>query len=274
MRWLVIGGGGMAGHMLVDYLRKRGAGELFFTSRNISLEGSLYLDVRDAVATGELIKSVSPDIIVNCTGLLNEEAQRRAADAFEINGLLPHRLKRAADRVGARLVQISTDCVFSGERGNYTEWEPPDGHTVYARSKALGEIVDHPHITVRTSIIGPEIRPHGIGLFKWIMERRGTVKGYANVWWNGVTTLELAKAVEDLAHRTVSGLVHLHAPRKISKYELLRLICDIFGKRDVEIVPDGAYRLDRTLVNTRSDFPRQVPDYPEMLQQLREWMSA
>lgn len=274
MRWLVIGAGGMAGHMLVGYLQKHGAGELFYTARNKNLKGALQLDARDAAATEELIKSVSPDIIVNCTGLLNAEAERRAADAFEINGLLPHRLRRLADRTGARLIQISTDCVFSGARGNYAEHDPPDGQTVYARSKALGEIADPPHITVRTSIIGPEIRPCGIGLFKWITESRGTVKGYANVWWNGVTTLELARTVEDLAQRTVSGLVHLHAPRKTSKYELLRLICDVFGKRDVAIVPDGAVKLDRTLVSTRSDFPRRVPDYPEMLQQLRDWMSA
>jgi len=273
MRWLVIGGGGMAGHMIVDYLQKRGAGEIFFTAREKRPKGALLLDVRDAAATEALIRCAKPDIIVNCAGLLKEEAERNAADAFEINGLLPHRLRRAADRAGARLIQISTDCVFSGERGDYTERDAPDGRTVYARSKTLGEIVDHPHVTVRTSFIGPEIRSRGIGLFKWFMESRGTVKGYSNVWWNGVTTLELARAVEFLAGRPVSGLVHLHAPRKITKCQLLQLISEIFGKRDVEIVPDGAFKLDRTLVSTRPDFPCRAPDYPAMLRELRDWMS-
>ncbi|MDF2645366.1 MAG: family oxidoreductase, partial [Paenibacillus sp.] len=196
MKLLILGGNGMAGHILVEYFRKCTPYSVYSTSRSRPNPEGLFLDVENPVMVEKVLMEVAPDVIINCIGILNEDARQREIEAYRINGLLPHYLKVLADRLHAKLIHISTDCVFSGDRGNYTEEDIPDGLSVYARTKALGEIIDDRHLTIRTSIIGPEIRPHGIGLMQWFMEQEGMVKGYQNVYWNGVTTLELAKVIE------------------------------------------------------------------------------
>jgi dTDP-4-dehydrorhamnose reductase len=172
------------------------------------------------------------------------------------------------------LIHISTDCVFSGNRGDYTENDQPESTTVYARSKALGEVTVNPHLTIRTSIIGPEIRKQGIGLLQWFLQQQGTVKGYSRVMWNGVTTLELAKAIHYAIEHPISGLLQMTAPQKISKYELLHLFQHAFDKHDVTIIPDEEICLDRTLINTRDDFTFEISAYPTMLKQLSDWMRS
>ncbi|WP_397351456.1 sugar nucleotide-binding protein [Paenibacillus larvae] len=170
--------------------------------------------------------------MVNCIGILNDSAERDPAQAYHVNGRLPHLLKQVVNQVGGKLVQISTDCVFSGKQGGHEEWERPDGFTVYSRSKAMGEVKDAPHLTIRTSIVGPEIRQNGIGLLNWFLNQSGEVKGYTEAYWNGVTTLELAKFVHHVMEDTsLNGIVHLTAPEQVSKYELLQLFRNIFEKR-------------------------------------------
>ncbi len=263
----------MAGHVIADYFRKKENFRVFYTSRERKDPNTLYLDVRKYDQVDSVVNAVSPDIIVNCVGLLNQYAEQNEIDAYLVNGLLPHRLADAADRVGAKVIHISSDCVFTGNRGNYTEKDKPDGVTVYARTKCLGEVVRAPHMTIRTSIIGPEIRRGGIGLFEWFMSRSGTIKGYRNVLWNGVTTLELAKAIDYYIERPVSGLIHLTAPKKISKHDLLHLFQRTFDKNNVEIIPDDEIRNDRSLVNTREDAAFSVCGYEQMLQEMRDWMN-
>jgi dTDP-4-dehydrorhamnose reductase len=136
----------------------------------------------------------------------------------------------------------------------------------------LGEIISEKHLTIRTSIIGPELKDDGIGLFLWFMEQKGEIKGYEKVFWNGVTTLELAKALETMVQNNITGLYHLGSEEKISKLALLKLISEIFEKNDVVIIPDSSIVLDRTIKNQRSDFKYQVPTYEKMLVELREWM--
>ncbi|MCS7458832.1 SDR family oxidoreductase [Paenibacillus doosanensis] len=283
MRVLVTGGGGMAGHMLVRYLSERTGCDVFYTIREQLLRdrpgSGLYLEASDDEAVKRLIEAVRPDVVVNCIGILNDNAEQKVTEAYRINGLLPHLLAEAAERVGGRLIHISTDCVFSGDAsgaGAYEEDRVPDGTTVYARTKALGEVLRAPHLTVRTSIIGPEIRRNGIGLMQWFMKQRGTVQGFVRVRWNGVTTLELAKFIRHALERgdRLTGLVHLTAPYEISKYGLLKLIQDVFGKRDVCLEPRGAKSLDRTLRSTRADLEYPVPGYPEMLKELRDWIDG
>ncbi|MCG7410090.1 SDR family oxidoreductase [Paenibacillus sp. ACRRX] len=275
MKMLIVGGNGMAGHMLVRYFRQLEAYTVFYTSRDPSDEQSLLLDVTDVEQVDRAVELVRPHIIINAVGLLNEAAERNPIEAYQVNSFLPHRLRQRADRIGAKVVHISTDCVFSGAQGGYMESDEPDGVSMYAVTKALGELRDYPpHLTLRTSIIGPEIRPHGIGLLSWFMQQKGTVAGYKSVWWNGVTTLELAKAIQYYLNSTCTGLIHLANPTVINKHDLLGLFQYTFNKQDVTIVPNKMPEIDRTLVISRSDALYQVPDYDMMLKELGEWMGT
>ena len=283
MKLLIIGGGGMAGHMLRQYMELRTDWEIWTTVRGSAAEkasnGSgirqLSLDARDGAALERILTDIAPDVVVNAAGLLNDNAAHRRMEAIVVNSLLPHSLAQLGDRLGFRLIHISTDCVFSGKRGDYAETDPSDGLTVYAMTKSLGEVAYAPHLTIRTSIIGPELKNDGIGLFHWFMRQRGEIEGYSRVFWNGVTTLELAKAVEWCAlHPAVSGLVHLAAPGKISKFELLKLLQTAFAIEDVTIRASDVFHSDKSLVSTRADFHYSVPPYPLMLRELKEWMDS
>ncbi|MCM3117096.1 SDR family oxidoreductase [Neobacillus sp. MER 74] len=272
MKVLVLGGSGMAGHMITQYFRKCSKHTVFSASRKVTNMGDIELDVRNQGNLEKVIDTLIPDVIINCVGLLNENASQNPLDALLVNSILPHTLTKLMNRHGGRLIHISTDCVFSGEKGNYEENDPTDGETVYAKTKSLGEIIDPKHLTIRTSIVGPEIRENGIGLLHWFMQQSGEIKGYTNVFWNGVTTLELAKVIDQMIEQNIFGLYHLSAPQKISKYELLKFFKEVFDKQDVMIIPYETVMSDKTLKNTRKDFQYQVPGYKQMLVELRDWL--
>jgi dTDP-4-dehydrorhamnose reductase len=272
MKVLILGGNGMAGHVITAYFKKLEKYDVYYTSRGQEDKGAIYLDVTNLTKLEEIIDTIKPDITINCIGILNAAADKDIKLAFQVNSLLPHQLVKLMERHQGKLIHISTDCVFSGERGDYIESDIPDGTSFYSQSKQLGEVISSNHLTVRTSIIGPELKSDGIGLFLWFMKQTGTIKGYKNVWWNGVTTLELAKSLDQMITCNVNGLFQLGAVKKISKYDLLVLIKDIFQKQDVLIEPDYHFIQDRTIKNTRSDFIYKIPDYPTMIQEMRDWM--
>lgn len=272
MKLLIIGGKGMAGHMIRDYFSRKNH-EVYYTSRDSFDKKSIYIDVHDLTTLKKTIQNLKPDVVINCTGILNKKASEQKKEAIYVNSLFPHLLAKMSKENQAKFIHLSTDCVFQGDRGDYRERDFPDGTSDYARTKTLGEVYHPPHLTVRTSIIGPELKKDGIGLFLWFMNQKGTIKGYKNVLWNGVTTLELAKALEKMISQEITGLYHLTAPKKISKYKLLKMIQRVFNKNDVHIVPDYEIKLDRTLVNTRKDFHYEVLDYEAMLTELKEWMN-
>lgn len=257
----------MAGHVMYHYLRRQPEYDVRFTSRDRSDKNSIYLDVTDTSALENLIASEHPDIVINCTGILNKAAEEDPLLAFRINSLLPHQLAAFTERQHGRLIQISTDCVFSGAKGHYTEADFRDGTSVYAQSKQLGEITAAPHLTIRTSIIGPELKEDGIGLFHWFMSQTGDIKGYERVFWNGVTTLELAKATHFFIQQQTSGLYHLCPEDTISKLDLLLLFKSVYKKDDIRIIPDAAQMMDRTIVNTRKSPAYAVPSFREMLEE-------
>ncbi|MCA1055430.1 SDR family oxidoreductase [Rossellomorea aquimaris] len=273
MKILVLGGRGMAGHLILHYLKGNPLYELFFTTRQQSDEKNAFaLDVTEDDETYQLLNEIRPDIVINAVGILNEDASIRLEESIYINGLLPHKLANYGNELGYKLLHISTDCVFSGQAGNYTEDDLKDGLSIYAMTKNLGEVTGDQHVTIRTSIIGPELKEDGIGLFNWFMTQTGTVQGFDNAFWNGVTTLELAKAIDWIIQRDMSGLLHLASERKVSKYDLLMMVKDVFDKKDVKIVRRSVQRVDKSLVNTRSDFKYMVPDYHDMLMELNQWM--
>lgn len=268
----------MAGHVLIRYFEQlHPEVDVVYTTR--TAEGGakgLRLDAADNEAVAALVYDVQPDVIVNAVGVLNQDAEQHPLAAYQVNGFLPHWLRHLADHLDtpARVIHISSDCVFSGMKGAYSEQDVPDGTSVYARSKALGEAPGSRHLTIRTSIIGPEIRPQGIGLLKWFLAQQGTVSGYANVRWNGVTTLELAKAVDyAIANPEIGGLVHLTAAETVSKLTLLHLFQSAFHVSGIKIVPDDRQYLDRTLAASRSDWGYRAPSYVPMLEELVNWMN-
>lgn len=272
MKLLILGGNGMAGHMLAEYFRRQGKHHVFHTTRDKKDLGGLYVDADDIAGVEKLVEIVSPHCMINAMGVLNQFAERDPIGAYHVNGFLPHRLRRAADNIQARLIHISSDCVFEGTRGGYTEEDIPDGTSVYALTKSLGEVRAPGHLTIRTSIIGPEIRQGGIGLMEWFLAQQGRVSGYERVMWNGVTTLELAKVIDSQLDSELSGLIHLAHPEPVSKYRLLQIMQSVFHKEDVEIIPAQTPVQDRTLVSTRSDVTVELPSYPRMLEELARFM--
>lgn len=263
----------MAGHMLVSYFRHKTDYAVAYTTRNPGNKAKDHyaLDVRDLRKVREAVEAVKPDVIVNAAGLLVDESSRRPADAYLVNAWFPQLL--AGLLSSCKWIQISTDCVFAGDRGMYAEQDPPDGTSVYAKTKRQGEVAFGRHLTIRTSLIGPETRSNGNGLWQWFMRQSHEASGYTRVMWNGVTTLEFAKAVHRMIEQDASGVYHLVSPERVSKYELLCLIRDIFDK-PIRIVPDDAVVLDRTLRSTRTDVCYSVPRYRQMLTELRDWMRS
>lgn len=273
MKIFVAGGHGMAGHVITNYFKKIPNSDVYYSIREQSDNSKIIqLDLTDEKSTYEILNQIRPDVVINAAGILNEDTVKRLKEAIYINSLLPHLLADYGEKLGFRLIHISTDCVFSGLKGKYTEDSPTDGTSIYAKTKSLGEVKDQSHVTIRTSIIGPELREHGIGLFHWFMKQTGNIEGYQQVFWNGVTTLELSKAIDWVLKNNIGGLVHLAANPEISKYDLLRLIKDEFNKEDVQIVPNNVIKSDKTLVNTRRDFSYIVSSYQSMIRELKQWM--
>jgi dTDP-4-dehydrorhamnose reductase len=231
MKILILGGQGMAGHIMTEYFMDKPQYEVNYTSRDADDKKSIYLDATDFKRVEETIERLKPDIIINCVGILNEHAANNPLLAFQVNSLLPHQLAKFIERQHGKLIHISTDCVFSGLKGEYTEDDFPDGTSVYAQSKQLGEIINNKHLTIRTSIIGPEMKEDGIGLFLWFMKQTGKIKGYKNVLWNGVTTLELAKATEELITHQITGLYQLGSEQKNFKVFIIKIDSGCFWEK-------------------------------------------
>ena len=212
-----------------------------------------------------------PEIIINCVGILIKGSIEHPDNAILINAYFPHLLKRLSDEVGAKLIHISTDCVFSGKKGNYTEDDFRDADDVYGRSKALGEVINNKDLTIRTSIIGPELKNNGEGLFHWFMHQSGKVCGFRTAVWGGVTTLELAKAIDYALDSGITGLVHLSNGIGISKYDLLCMFKEIWQKQNVEITSCDANGVDKSIKKSLR-FDYEVPSYHYMLEEQAIWM--
>lgn len=270
---VVLGALGMAGHVMAEFLENTGDFELYGVARKSGNYVSKVLDVRRFEQLRMWLEEIRPDVVINCVGVLVSSASADVGKAVLLNSYLPHFLAYQGNRTGFKLVHISTDCVFSGRTGAYQEDTFRDGDDCYARTKALGEVQDQQHLTIRTSIIGPELKSDGTGLLDWFLKQNTEVRGYTGAFWSGVTTLELAKATWSLLVQNVSGLVHVCPDSKISKYELLKLF-NQFWRRDIQIVPFDGYSVDKSLVCTRRDFEYTCPDYIYMLEELRAWTDS
>ncbi len=274
MKIAVLGSTGMAGHMVSLYLEEAGYMVYRASRSERNTLTSRTVDAADPAALRAWLEEVRPDGVVNCIGLLQRACEARPDRAVLLNAYIPHYLESLFSQERTKVIHLSTDCVFSGSKGGYAENALPDGRTMYDRSKALGELNNRKDLTLRMSIIGPDTDPGGTGLLNWFMAQKGELQGYSKTLWNGVTTLELAKAVEWALRTEVAGLYHLVPAGTIDKYSLLRLFQQTFQKEDVQISRIDGPQLDKTLVNTRTDFGFQVGSYPAQLEELKQWMQA
>lgn len=259
-RLLILGGGGMLGHRVWLAARTRADAwitlrgpldeqpgrHLFDPGRSIE-----HVDALDPDRLCHAFAVARPQVVINCIGVVKQlGAAHDPLVAIPINALFPHRLAGLCAATAARLIQVSTDCVFSGSRGRYTESDSPDPVDLYGRTKLLGEVVEAPHVTFRTSMVGRELG-RATGLFEWFLAQRGPVTGYRRAIFSGLTTSALASALLDFAidHPDLRGLYHL-AVEPIDKYSLLVKVRDTLGL-SVEIIPDEAVGIDRSLDATR-----------------------
>lgn len=272
---LILGSNGMAGHMISEYLSNYEDYEIIRSTReNLSNNKTNY--TFDAINFSEfetLITKTFPDYVINAIGILNSVAENHPDNAILINTFLPHYFAKICNKYNAKLIHISTDCVFNGSKGSYLENDIKDGIGFYAQSKALGEVVYGNNITIRTSIIGPELKKNGIGLFDWIFKQENKIIGFAEAYWGGVTTLELAKAIHFIINNKYTNLklVHLTNNNSINKFSLIEIINNVF-KLGLNVVPDDKYKVDKSLKNSNTEFKYTVPSYEKMIYDLYEWM--
>lgn len=257
MRILVLGASGMLGNAVVKVLSEKTEWQVYGTVRSESskrffqagIAGNLLVgvDVEQQDSLTQVFIQTRPEVVINCIGLVKQLAEADdPLQAIPINTLLPHRLARLCELAGARLIHMSTDCVFAGDKGGYRESDFSDARDLYGRSKFLGEVNYLHSITLRTSIIGHELQS-AHGLVDWFLSQQEKCKGYTQAIFSGVPTVVLAGIIRDVVipHAELHGLYHV-AASPISKYDLLKLIADVYGK-SIEIVPDDKLKIDRSL---------------------------
>jgi dTDP-4-dehydrorhamnose reductase len=286
MKILILGASGMLGNAAMRFFFADSRYEVFGSTRTEAANKYFSPELASRLIAGvdaenpdsvvRLLSHMRPDVVVNCVGLVKQLA---VADdplyALPINAILPHRLSRLCALVGARLIHISTDCVFSGRKGLYREADEPDALDLYGRSKLLGE-VDYPHaVTLRTSIIGHELSS-AHGLVGWFLAQKGNIKGYTQAVFSGLPTCELAQVIADfvLPHPELHGLYHV-AAKPISKFELLDLVNQEYGS-GIVIEPDDRLKIDRSLDSQRFHAATGyvAPSWPQLISQMRAFQQG
>jgi dTDP-4-dehydrorhamnose reductase len=277
MKVLVVGASGMIGSTVLRVLSEENDWQVFGTVRDRDVKKFFVstvanrlipgVDVEHSDALVRVLDQSRPDVVINCAGLTKHKPD--AEDplvSIPINTLVPHRLAGLCKLAGARLIHISTDCVFSGEKGSYSEDDFADARDVYGKSKILGEVSYAHAITLRTSTIGHELQSTH-GLLDWFLSQKGQCNGYARAIFSGLPTVVFSQVIRDVVipHTELSGLYHV-AAKPINKFDLLQLIAEIYGK-NIDIVRDDQLVIDRSLNSTRFELATGyvAPEWPELI---------
>ena len=280
MRILILGATGMLGYSLFSNLNEHANLSVFGTVRSITGKEHFFKDTQQQLITGvdaynvsslqQAIETVAPDVVINCVGLIKQHGiSKQHIDAVKINALLPHELANICDKSNAKLIHFSTDCVFTGEEGLYTEESLPDARDLYGKSKCLGEVSYGKHLTLRTSIIGHELTS-AVSLVDWFLSQGESTKGFSKAIFTGLPTCYIAKLLVEyiLPNPEVKGLLHLSVD-PIEKYTLLQLIAKQYQKK-IAIVESKELVINRSL---NSDKFRQLTQFnPPSWSQLVEFM--
>lgn len=271
---LVIGSKGMAGHVIYKTLPLLGEYDVYGLARNVVQTDRLFnLDVSDTITLSSILNDFQFDIVINCIGILNKDAEDHPHKAIWFNSYFPHLLESLTKDTKTKVISISTDCVFSGKKGGYSEKDFKDGEGFYATSKALGEIDNPKDLTIRTSIIGPELNKDGIGLFHWFMQQKVQVNGYSQAFWSGITTVELAKVIHQTIQQNITGLIVVAGEEKIDKFSLLKLFNATFRNDSLIVLENSNYKVDKSMYSSRTDFDYKVPSYEEMIIEMKNWIT-
>ena len=283
MKILVLGASGMIGSAVIRVMSERNDYEVSGTVRTESMKRFFSTPIADKMVAGvrvekqdslvKVLNKLRPDVVINCVGLTKHKSE--ADDplvATQINTLMPHRLANLCELIGARLIHISTDCVFSGKKGGYTESDFTNATDVYGKSKALGEI-DYPNtITLRTSTIGHELNS-AYGLLDWFLSQGEQCKGYTRAIFSGLPTIVFAQIIRDIVipHKNLSGLYHV-ASQPINKSDLLGLIAKVYGK-SIQILPDNRLVIDRSLNADKFLVATGyvAPEWPELIRMMHAY---
>ena len=279
MRILILGGDGMLGHQLFKNLKSSHDVRvtlrqdlavynkfMVFSSEN-TYPG---IDVIKIDKLAKVLTNFHPDAVVNAIGIVKQLPEaNESIPSLEINALFPHRLALLCKDISARMIHLSTDCVFSGKKGNYKESDTSDPDDLYGRTKFLGEVTEKHCLTLRTSMIGQELSRKK-NLLEWFLAQKGTVNGYKKAIFSGFTTLELSRIIENmiLNYPDASGIYHVSSD-PISKFDLLSLIKATL-KLPIEIIPDESFACDRSLDSSkfRREFKYNPPKWEEMIYEL------
>lgn len=281
MKVLIIGATGMLGNSLFSNLSDNFELDVYGTVRNIEGKEAFFTNTSDKLFKGvevnniasveEVIANLKPNVVINCIGLIKQHGiSKQHVDAISINSLLPHQIARICDRYNAKFIHFSTDCIFSGEKGNYLESDMPDAQDLYGKSKCLGEVDYAPHLTLRTSIIGHELTS-SVSLVDWFLSQNGMTKGFSKAVFSGLPTCVIAKILAKnilpiiSSTNELTGLYHLSV-EPIDKYSLLQLVASIYSK-DIEIVASTELTIDRSLNSDRlrKVMNLQVPSWESLI---------
>lgn len=274
MKILVLGASGMAGHIITLYFKEQGYDVIGFTRKPISYCQNILGDAMNPQDIRNAIFSDDFDVVINAIGILNQNAEDHKSMAVMLNGYLPHFIADTLKDSKTKLIHMSTDCVFAGNTGPYYEDSFPDGKIFYDRSKAIGEVNDDKNLTFRNSIIGPDCNESGIGLFNWFMKQKGPINGFTGAIWTGVTTLTLAKAMEQAIKEKLTGLYNLVNNESINKFDLCKLFNKYFRNGKVQINPSDKLQLDKSLRHRRTDFSFVVPSYDQQIKEMADWVNT
>lgn len=283
MRVLVLGASGMLGNAVVKVFTANDQHQVWGTMRNSSssrffnpkhnLKLLTGINVLNEDALVDVFAKVQPDVVINCVGVIKQlENAKDPLAVLPINSILPYRLSKLCRLARARLIHVSTDCVFSGRKGNYVEDDLSDAEDLYGKSKFIGELHDDSHaITLRTSIIGHELGSN-FALIDWFLAQKGIVKGFTQAFFSGLPTFELARVMRDfvLPDPQLAGLYHVSSS-PISKHDLLNLVANEYSKV-VEIEPYSDFKIDRSLNSSKflSATGYQAPSWPELITLLHD----
>ena len=283
MKVLILGAGGMLGNAVIRVMCENQHLEVFGTIRSNNVPKIFSTEIAKKIITGfdvtyrdslvKLFADIKPDVVINCVGLVKQLAEvDDPLIALPINAILPHQLANLCRLTEARLVHISTDCVFSGTKGNYKETDTPDATDLYGKSKYIGELNDTHTITLRVSIIGHELQS-AHGLIDWFLAQQGSCKGFNQAVFSGLPTTVLAAIIRDivLPKPELSGVYHV-AAKPISKYDLLSLVAKVYGKA-INIIPDDQLVIDRSLNADRfkSATGYEAPSWEELIRTMHAY---
>lgn len=282
MKVLIIGVTGMLGYSLFKNLSDAANLDVFGTVRNIKGKEQFFtdcearifqdVDVSELATVESVINKVTPDVVINCIGLIKQHnISKQHVDAIAINSLLPHQLASLCDKYACKLIHFSTDCIFDGKKGSYTEDDIPDARDLYGRSKCLGEVDYAPHLTLRTSIIGHELNS-AVSLVDWFLSQGNSTKGFSKAVFSGLPTCVIARLLIEkvLPKQELNGLYQLSV-EAIDKFTLLNLITEIYSKK-IEIVESTELKIDRSLNSDklRSALNLEIPSWKALVSEMHD----